>query len=417
MSAMDESAAGTRVGTVAGLSSQDDQLVRVNDHLWVSRDVSDSILVTTPAGDVVVNTGMPGNGGRHRERFDTVSTASLKYIIITQCHGDHFGGAEALREPVTQVITQERFPELREGWRILHDFYTRRSAKLWGPVLGERADVKDKIEEVTPDITFRDTYTIELGGRHFELLAAPGGESEDGVVVWLPPERIAVTGNLFGPVFGTMPNLYTIRGDRIRSALRFVESLDSVAALDPETIVTGHEVINGADEIRAALDRVREAVQYVHQYTIDGMNAGTDVRTLMREIRLPQALRIGQAHGKFSWCVRAIWEEYAGWFHYDSTTSLYGVPASSVAGNLVKLAGGADALASRAEHHLAQKRPLHALHLLDIALHAEPDNPAGLQAKIAAHQQLLELSGGENFSEVMWLKSEIKAAQDRLQPG
>jgi alkyl sulfatase BDS1-like metallo-beta-lactamase superfamily hydrolase len=78
----------------------------------------------------------------------------------------------------------------------------------------------------------------------------------------------------------------------------------------------------------------------VNEATIAGMNAGKDVHTLMREIRLPPELKIGEFHGKVAWDVRAIWEEYSSWFHYDSTTSLYGVPRSSIDADLAELAGG-----------------------------------------------------------------------------
>jgi alkyl sulfatase BDS1-like metallo-beta-lactamase superfamily hydrolase len=410
----DQAAGMTRLGTLTGIASRDEQLVEVNDHLWVSKDISDSILVTTPEGNVVINAGMPGNGETHRHRFREVSEQPVEYLVITQCHGDHFGGVHDIRDPETRVITQEKFEECREYWRILDDFYKRRSGKLWGSVLGKRADVKSILREVTPDITFRDDYRLELGGRQFELYAVSGGESEDGVIVWLPQDRTVITGNLFGPVFANMPNLYTIRGDKIRSARRFITSLDFVAALQPEVIVTGHEVIRGNKEIQSALAKLRGAVVYVHDYTIAGMQAGKDVQTLMREVSLPEELQVGQAHGKLAWCVRAIWEEYAGWFHYDATTSLYGVPAAAVAADITDLAGGADALASRAESYLDRKQPLEALHLIDIALQAQPDNQRALKAKIAAHQQLLEASGGENFSEVMWLKSEIESAESRL---
>jgi alkyl sulfatase BDS1-like metallo-beta-lactamase superfamily hydrolase len=226
-----------------------------------------------------------------------------------------------------------------------------------------------------------------------------------------------ISGNLFGPVFGNLPNLYTIRGDKLRSAKRFLQSLEFVRGLQPLVIVTGHEVINGAAEIEHALVKMRDAVLFVYNYTIDGMNAGKDVFTLMNDIDLPEHLQIGQAHGKLSWCVRAIWEEYGGWFHYDATTSLYAVPASAVAADIVELAGGADALGARAERYLANKQPLEALHLLNTVLVVEPGNTRALQAKIDAHQILLERSRGENFSEVMWLKSEQQAAQALLDGG
>ncbi len=406
----------TQLGGLINLADRSDQVTEVNDHLWVSKDISDSILVTTSEGGVVINTGMPGNGGKHKQRYRNISSLPIRYIIITQCHGDHFGGAHEIKDSTTQIITQERFLQCRGYWKLLNDFYTGRSNKLWGSILGDRAKMKEKIREVSPDLTVADDYRFELGGRHFELIATPGGESEDGLVVWLPQDRTVITGNLFGPVFGNLPNLYTIRGDKIRSAMRFVKSLDRVLALKPDLVVSGHEVIEGEERIRSALTKVREAVMYVHDQTIEGMNAGKDVYTLMREIKLPENLQIGQAHGKLAWCVRAIWEEYAGWFHYDSTTSLYGAPASSVAADIVELAGGADQLAQRAEQYLDKQQPLEALHLTDIALNVEPSNPLALQVKIAAHQQLLKLSRGENFSEVMWLKSEIAVAQVQLSP-
>jgi len=409
-----EDSRDTLLGAVVGGAGRGERVVQVSDHIWVSKDVSDSILVTTPEGNVVINTGMPGNGEQHKQRQREISDQAVRYIVVTQCHGDHFGGVHEIRDPDTLIVTQENYERCREYWRILHDFYTRRSAKLWGSVLGEQSNARDRIREIAPDLTFRDEFRLELGGRVFELYAAPGGESEDGVIVWLPQDRTMITGNLFGPIFGNMPNLYTIRGDKIRSAKRFVESLELVRRFRPEVIVTGHEVIEGEEAIDAALERVRQAVLHVHDYTIDGMNAGQDVYTLMREVDLPEEIRIGQAHGKLSWCVRAIWEEYAGWFHYDATTSLYGIPAGSVAGDLVELAGGADALAERAECYLQRGDPLQALYLIDLALAAEPANRRALEGKIAAHQQLLEASGGENFSEVMWLRSEIAAAQRSL---
>ena len=153
------------------------------------------------------------------------------------------------------------------------------------------------------------------------------------------------------------------------------------------------------------------AVSYVNEATIAGMNAGKDVHTLMREIKLPDQLKIGEFHGKVSWDVRAIWEEYSSWFHYDSTTSLYGVPRSSVNADLVELAGGAGLLAKRAREMLSGGRPLEAMHLLDIALGAVPANADALAVKKDALQSLLRDSGGSNLSETMWLKSEITAVE------
>jgi alkyl sulfatase BDS1-like metallo-beta-lactamase superfamily hydrolase len=112
--------------------------------------------------------------------------------------------------------------------------------------------------------------------------------------------------------------------------------------------------------------------------------------------------------------VRAIWEEYSSWFHYDSTTSLYGTPRSSINADLVDLAGGAGALADRARKRLNEGRPLEAIHLLDVALGADAAHTGALSVKKDALEMLLRESRGANLSETMWLKSEITAVEAAL---
>ena len=67
------------------------------------------------------------------------------------------------------------------------------------------------------------------------------------------------------------------------------------------------------------------SADYVHDATIAGMNAGKTVYQLMEEIALPPELALSQAHGRVSWAVKSIWEYYATWFHFDSTTELYSI--------------------------------------------------------------------------------------------
>ena len=142
--------------------------------------------------------------------------------------------------------------------------------------------------------------------------------------MWLPDERVCLCGNVFGALFGHIPNLVTMRGDRYRDAHTFIESVETVRRLRPEVLLTGHfDPIVGADVIDEELVRLRDAVLFVHDRTVEGMNDGIDVQTLMRDIVLPPELEVGQGYGKVSWDVRAIWETYAGWFHHDSTTELY----------------------------------------------------------------------------------------------
>jgi len=157
---------------------------------------------------------------------------------------------------------------------------------------------------------------------------------------------------------------------------------------------------------------VRDATKYLRDRTIEGMNAGTDVWSLMREITLPTDLALPQVHGKVPWIVRSIWEEHVGWFRYGSTTELYDVPPSAVWSDIVDLAGGTAALTERARIHADQGHALQALHLTDIVLAHSPGEREASRVKRVALEQLLAASGRENFSEVQWLEQEIKKTTD-----
>jgi glyoxylase-like metal-dependent hydrolase (beta-lactamase superfamily II) len=384
--------------------------VDLGEGIYMSRNIANSYLVTTPDGDLLINTGTEFEAAQIKDRFSRVSNGPLRVITFTQGHPDHVSGWSLFAQPGVETIAQANHPDVREYWRHLHPFYVRRIMKLWGALMDVEAVAANLPPEPVLTGSFIDSYTLELGGRRFEFYSTPGGETTDALVVWMPEQRTVFIGNLMGPFFGHVPNLYTLRGDKIRSAMAFMHCLDRVIALAPETLINGHDVFHGADQILATITKVRDATAYLRDRTIDGMNSGGDLWTLMREVTLPGELALPQVHGKVSWIVRAIWEEHVGWFRYESTTELYDVAPSSVWSDVVDLAGGTAPLTERADAHAAAGRPLQALHLTDIVLAHAPADPDALSVKRKALQQLLASSGRENHSEVQWLEQEITSA-------
>lgn len=382
------------------------EAINVAPGIFVNLGIGNSYLVTTDEGNVIVNAGTLWEAERGQKLFKAVSDAPIKYVILTQSHVNQFGGVELFMEDGTKLVAHREYLDGRTYWDELKAYYGKRSQKLWGTINKNLARMAPTRSH-DPDIVFDQHFGFDLGGRKFELISTPGGETTNALIVWLPEEKIAIVGNLFGPIFRHQPNLNTVRGDKIRSALQFIRDVRKVRDLAPEVILTGHETISGRDYIRDSINRIADSVEWIRDHTLAGMNAGKDVFTIMRETILPEHLVLGEGHGKAIWNARAIWAEYTGWFDYDSTAALYPVSRESVYSDLSRLAGGASNIAACARAHIDAGRPVEAIHLLDVALKHDPENTDALAVKRDALALLLERSGGINLSETKWLEAEL----------
>lgn len=391
---------------------------RINDFIIMCEGNSNSYLLETSEGNIVINAGMGTEGPVFKKNYDDLSNgAPIKYLITTQGHVDHVGGVQHFRDhnPGLQYIAQAGNPEHQSYDGRLRAFRGARSAfaftekfiEIFGYYKSEGYTDYPPQDSPTPDITFEERYEFSLGGLDVVLIGVAGAETNDSLIVWLPQHKICLTGNLFGCPFGHFPNLVTIRGDRYRDALTCAAAVKTVNDLGAEMILYGHHApVVGKDLIATELNVLHDAIHYVHDETVKGMNEGKDVHTLMQDIQLPAALEVGQGYGKVSWSIRAIWEAYAGWFHHRSTTELYSVPASSVNADVIELSGGSAAIIKRAKQKLDSGESEQALHLLDMVLSVESANTDALDTSIAVHEKLL--SEANNFWLNSWLKNQIK---------
>ena len=232
-----------------------------------------------------------------------------------------------------------------------------------------------------------------------------------------PRQKILFSGDFFGPQFPQFPNVFTMRGEKIRKPIEYIRSLDLLIPLGAEVVVPGHlNPSRGAPQIAADMTRIRDAVQYVHDATVAGMNAGKSVYELMREIKLPAELELVQNHGKVDWAVRSIWEYYMGWFHFDSTTALYPVPVRDIYADLGRVAGSEGLLALGREY-LLDGQPVKALHVIEVLLAAEPTRRDALEQRLQALTALMDAAehGLRNDYEIYWLKARLADTAARLE--
>ena len=404
-----------RVDPSLHLQQGSDQLLaqKINQVIYKATGFGNTFMVVTSEGNVIVDTSLPAMAPKHKQLLTAVSDGPVHSIIITHGHGDHTGGVALWREPQTQVIAQQNMVEfLNYQKRLGQLFMQRNSAQFGFDLVDNPSSTASQSAGVNmlPNRLFDRRLDFTLGGEQFEILHTPA-ETYDALTVWMPEHKAAFVGDLF---YRSFPNIYTLRGTKPRWALDYVESINRVLALQPEILLPSHgEPILGNDNIRREMTNYRDAIQYVHDQTVQGMNQGRDVYSLMREIKLPAELDVGEAYGWVSWSVRGIYEGYMGWFDGDPV-NMYAQSPQSIYADLVVLAGGAEKVVALAQQTLDAGDGVKALLLIEAALDAEPDNRTVQAMRLQILTALRKASG--NLNESGWLNHGIKQSKRKMAP-
>ncbi len=384
----------------------------LNDHIAMNRATSNSYLIPGDQGDVVINTGTGAQGEQIRKNFEALIGRPLKVakIVFTQSHPDHTGGWQFFADEGAETVVQRKFERICQERKQMGQFFGRRNAKVLAALIppGSTGAYWFETRDPAPLTEFADSHDMTVSGHHYQLLSIPSGETLDALAVWMPAEKTLFFGNWAGAIMGAFPNFYTARGDRDRSIVFWLEECQMMIDLAPQMLVTGHDdPIVGADAVRAHLTKLRDAVQYVHDQTVAGMNEGKTLPELMASITLPAHLKTNDGRGPINWYVRSTWEEYAGWFRQERTSELYATPPSAIWPELAELAGGAGVLATKARAHLDAGDPEKALHLIEVAIAAAPEDRAVRETELAILEALADRTEGRVFDELGWLESAI----------
>ena len=278
----------------------------------------------------------------------------------------------------------------------------------------EKMGFKDIQSIAEPDVLFDDEYRISLGGLDLELYSVPGGETLDALLIYLPQHKILFSGNAFGPLFPHIPNFCTIRGDRIRFAIPYLDMCKKVLELNPEVLITGHfKPIEGQKLINKEVKNLHDAVEYIHTKTVEGINSGKDMFNLMQEVVLPKELSVGEGYGTVEWAIRSIYEGYTGWFRHNSTTELYSYSPTNIFPDLNDLINKESAL-KRIKELIGKKEYLKAINISEIIISSD-DNKEALKMYLNIHQILLkEAQKNSNRWIIKWLEFEIEETKNKL---
>lgn len=380
---------------------------KVTDNLYVAigYGISNSIMIEGSDGLIIVDTMTTmEEAAEVLAEFRKITSKPVKAIIYTHSHPDHVFGAEVFaaggKPEVYAHATTEYY--VKRLITEIAPIIGSRSLRMYGnflppgqmlnvgvgPFVGMKPD--SKLGFVPPTKTFTDTLEAEEAGIKFKLISAPG-ETDDQIMVWLPEKKALISGDNY---YWAFPNLYTIRGTSFRDLKQWYQSVDKMRDLNPEYLVPGHtRPIIGAQKIQEILTNYRDAIQFVHDQSIRGMNAGLTADELAEQIKLPphlaEAPYLQPFYGKVSWSVRSMFTGNLGWFDGDSA-NLEPLTRKQQAKLMSRLAGGEKELLRHARELLAEKEYQAALQLTGHLIQLNPENDEAKQIRIKALAALAE---------------------------
>ncbi len=337
------------------------EVIEVTDGVWVAVGfaLANSIMVEGDDGVVIIDvTESVEEAERVWAAFSEVTDKPIVALIYTHNHADHvLGGRGFVPEGDIPAYSHSSTNYYLDRFiNIVRPIIGNRSARMFGtflptgpegmvndgigPFLSAGGNNEATIGVIRPNTTFDNVLDVEIAGIQFHMEHAPG-ETNDQILVWLPEKRVLFPGD---NVYRAFPNLYTIRGTPYRDVAAWTQSIDTMRALQPEYLVPSHtRPLTGEAEIADTLLAYRDAIQFVHDQTIRGMNRGLSPDELVEDVVLPDHLRthpfLLEHYGTVEWSVRNIFGGYLGWFNGDAA-SLSPAPVAERANAIVNLGGG-----------------------------------------------------------------------------
>ncbi len=101
----------SNIVSFANIGANQNEAHKVNDAIYQGIGFANTYMVTTPDGNVIIDTSAINRRPAHKELLTAVSDAPVRDIILTHGHGDHTGGVYLWKGDNTEIITQENFPK------------------------------------------------------------------------------------------------------------------------------------------------------------------------------------------------------------------------------------------------------------------------------------------------------------------
>jgi alkyl sulfatase BDS1-like metallo-beta-lactamase superfamily hydrolase len=336
--------------------------------------------------------------------------APVSAVIFTHSHVDHFGGVLGILSPEEAerrkipIVAPERFIDEATSENIIAGItMARRSLFMYGQRLprGERGHVGSGLGKgpasgtigiLQPTETISKTPTeLTVDGVKLIFQNAPGSEAPSELTFYLPDRKTYCGAEI---VSHNMHNLYTLRGAKVRDALKWSGYIDEAIALFGEAEVyfgSHHWPIWGNERIIDFLKTQRDTYKYIHDQTLRLALDGYTPQEIAEELELPEALGMTFANRGYYGTLRhnskAVYQHYFGWYD-GNPANLDPLPPAEAGAKYVELAGGAASLMQKAQVAYDRGEYRWVAEVVNHLVFADPDNDDARDLLAKAYDQL-----------------------------
>jgi len=345
-------------------------------------------VVATEEGLVFLDTSSFFHARQLHEAVRAWSAARIHTAVYSHGHVDHVFGlapfeaeAKGRGEAPPRVLSHTACPERFDRYRLTNGYNAIINQRQFGfpePVFPKHFRY--------PDETLAGDRTLEIGGVAIEL-RHDRGETDDHLWAFVPSQRAVYTGDLFIWASPNCGNPQKVQ----RYPREWARALRRMQALGAERLLPGHgPPIVGTARVEQALGETAELLETLVEQTLALMNQGARLDDVLHAIELPEALLarpyLRPSYDDPRFIVRNLWRLYGGW--YDGNPAhLMPAPERELAAELAELAGGAGALAARAETLGGEGRLDLACELAELASQAAPRDPGVQRVRGALYRR------------------------------
>ncbi|MGF6773569.1 alkyl sulfatase BDS1-like metallo-beta-lactamase superfamily hydrolase [Paraburkholderia sp. GAS199] len=430
--------AASTLKAVAATFAVAPRLIEVAPKVWnlVGIGISSRMMIDAPEGLVIFDTGDDLEDGEHAlAEFRKVSDRPIKAIVYSHNHYAHGTQAFVREAPDAMIIghheVNRHLAEISTGFASGGEFpeavpaltarYERQFAlhlPPTGPDTGLAAIIPPGRAKGTVPATHlvHDGDELTVAGLRMQFFTGHFSDSEDTLTAWVPEMKLVYNNFLWPSLF----NFYTLRGDVFRDPSSWRNGLKLIRDLEPELLVNTHALpYVGKANVRQALELYMDAISYMIDQTLRGINKGLLPDELKEFVKLPPHLREfannAETYSEFFYFPLHLYHHIFGWFDGDAA-SIHRLAHDEEARRIVAGFGGASKVLAQYREAMAQRDLVWASRLAGWLLATDPENDTYRQAQAEALRQIAYRAPGtipRHFNLTQALELERKIAPVR----